>query len=94
MLHRHISTLNQLGGELIYNDQITGEPVTGVVGRIEYIAPNVAFVYIVSPYQDENRKEEDGFRYKDIMVFDDRPDTEFGWHKNTIEAMAKKPIER
>ena len=95
MLRRDISTLKDLGPELIYNDPLNGEPLTGIVGRVEYMNENTAFVYIISPYDDENDKvEPDGFRYRDIMVFDDRPDTEHGWHKDPIKAYSKSAINR
>ena len=95
MLHRDIRTIQDLGTEVIYNDQITGEPIMGIVGRVEQVGPKVVFVYIMSPYNDENDKyEPDGFRYKEIMVFDDRPQTEHGWHKSAIEAMGTSPLNR
>ena len=95
MLHRDIKTLKDLGPELIYNDQLTGEPVMGIVGRVEQVGPAVVFAYIMSPYDNENDKwEPDGFRYKEIMVFDDRPQTEHGWHKSAIEAMGTSPLNR
>ena len=95
MLHRDIKTLKDLGPELIYNDQLTGEPVMGIVGRVEQLNPNIVFVYIVSPYDKENDKiEPDGFRYKEIMIFDNRPQTEHGWHKNAIEAMGTSSLNR
>lgn len=92
MLHRSISKLSELGSEIMYNDQYTGEPLTGIVGRVEFIGPNAAMVYIISPYDKENDKNEGGLRYKDIMIFDDRPSVEHGWYKNAIEAYGHKPV--
>ena len=94
MLHRDIKTITSLGTEIIYLDESTGEQVSGVVGRVEYVDNNTAFVYIVSPYKDENVHMEDGFAYKEIMVFDNQPETVNGWHKNDTRARAKNYINR
>ena len=94
MIHRDINTLKDLGPEIVYPDAMTGERVNAVVGRVEYVNDKLAFVYTISPYDDENVHVEDGFRYRDIIVFDDRPDTEHGWHKNPIEALAKNHLNR
>jgi len=94
MLHANIKNLDKLGNEIIYNDPLTGEVISGIIGKIEREAPNLAFVYIISPYEEENDKVEGVFKFKDIMVFDDRPDTEHGWHKNSIIAQSKSYINR
>lgn len=94
MIHRDINEIGNLGNEIIYNDPISGEVLTGVVGRVEYLGPKVAFVYVISPYEERNNKIEAGFKYSDIIVFDDRPDTEHGWHKDPIKAYSKSAINR
>lgn len=94
MIHRNIETIKELGQEMMYNDPMTGEAINAVVGRVEYVNNKLAFVYTVSPYNDENVHVENGFRYRDIIVFDDRPDTEHGWHKNPIEALSKNHLNR
>ena len=81
MLHRDIATLDPNMKEIMYIDELTGETINGVVMKIEYINPNAAFVYV-----DENTKQEDGFMFKDIIVFDNRPNQENGWYKDTILA--------
>lgn len=93
MLHQHISQLKDIGNEIIYNDPVSGEVVSGLIGKIDREG-NVAFVYIISPYDDENDKIEpiDGksiFKYKDIMVFDEFEDEMEGWMKNPIQAYMK-----
>ena len=94
MYHRNIKDLDKLGAEIMYNDQITGESISAIVGKIEKVDAHTTFVYTVSPYDDENTHIDNGFRFRDIIVFDDRPDTEHGWHKNAIEAAAKNPLNR
>ena len=41
-------------------------------------------VLIASPYNDENIHEENGIRYKDIMMFDDIPNDINGWGRDPI----------
>ena len=84
MLHRDIATLDQLGSEIMYIDELTGETVAGIVMRVERMDEHTAFVYVASPYKDENVKVEGNLQYKSIIVFDDRPNTINGWHQDTI----------
>ena len=84
MLHRHISLLKDLKPEVSYIDEITGEAITGIVVNVEHLSPECAFVYIASPYKDENDKIEGNIHYKDIMVFDNRSNTVEGWHLDTV----------
>ena len=86
MLHRDIRTINELSTEVVYNDPLTGEVLIGVVGKVEYLNENTAFVYLMSPYDEQNNKVEGNLRYRDIMVFDDRPENEHGWFKDAIKA--------
>ena len=84
MLHRHISLLKDLKPEVSYIDEMTGESITGIVVNVEHLSPECAFVYIASPYKDENDKVEGNIHYKDIMVFDNRSNTVEGWHLDTV----------
>ena len=84
MLHRHISLLKDLKPEVSYIDEMTGEAITGIVVNVEHLSPECAFVYIASPYKDENDKVEGNIHYKNIMVFDNRSNTVEGWHLDTV----------
>lgn len=84
MLHRHISLLKDLKPEVSYIDEMTGEAIMGIVVNVEHLSPECAFVYIASPYKDENDKVEGNIHYKDIMVFDNRSNTVEGWHLDTV----------
>lgn len=84
MLHRHISLLKDLKPEVSYIDEMTGEAIAGIVVNVEHLSPECAFVYIASPYKDENNKVEGNIHYKDIMVFDNRANTVEGWHLDTV----------
>lgn len=86
MLHRDIATLDYNMKEIMYIDELTGETINGIVMKIEQVDKNTAFVYVASPYKDENTKQEDNFFFKDIIVFDNRPNEENGWYKDTILA--------
>lgn len=87
MIHRNIKDINSLNGEISYIDADTGEVVNGVVGKIEYLDPVTAFVYVVSPYKEENTKTEpDGFAYRDIVVFDNKAEYDHGWYKDFVMA--------
>lgn len=90
MLHGNIQYLKEIGNEIIYNDPKTGEIVSGLVGKIDYDDPNTAFVYIISPYDDENDKIEGVFKYKDIMVFDNLPEQNNGWFLDGLAAYKKR----
>ena len=94
MYHKNIKDITQLGQEIIYIDESTGQKLSGIVGRIEYLNENTAFVYVVSPYKDENIHLEGGFAYRDIIVFDEEPETQHGWHKNDTLARSKNWINR
>ena len=86
MLVRDIRTLPMLGNEIIYIDEKTGLKVSGLVMYKEVVNEHLAFVYVASPYQDENIHEEYGFKYKDIIVFDDKGTENSGWYRDTILA--------
>ena len=73
MLHRPYDQLANVGNEVVYLDQLTLEKRTGIVMWIEELAPRTAFVYLASPYKDENVHQENGIAFRDIMVFDDIP---------------------
>ena len=93
MLHKHISQLKEVWNEIIYNDPVSGEVVSGVIGRIDREG-NVAFVYIISPYDDENDKiepidERRIFKYKDIMIFDEFGEEMEGWMRDPMRAYMK-----
>lgn len=89
MYKRDLSTLPELGAEIIYLDELTGQQISGIVLYVEYLDEHTTFAYIASPYKDENNKEEildNGMKlqYRDIIVFDDKPNTMHGWHRDTI----------
>lgn len=75
MIHRPIKDLSeiQIGSRIYYNDPITIDKIYGTVVNIDFIGPQKAFIYVASPYQDENIHVEYGLAYKDIIVFDDIP---------------------
>ena len=75
MIHRPYDQLQEVGSEVVYLDQLTLDKRTGIVLKIEHLSPRVAFVYLMSPYKDENTHvdEETGASYRDIMIFDDVP---------------------
>lgn len=88
MIRRDINSINQLCSEISYIDEFTEQKITGIVSAIEYMPNNVAFVYVTSPYKEENTKTEyvNGklISYKDIIVFDDKPTTINNWHRDSI----------
>lgn len=84
MIKRDISTIDELGNEIIYIDEYTGERRSGIVMYKEIVDYNLAFIYVASPYKEENDKEENGFKYRDIIVFDNIDNTLNGWHRDTI----------
>lgn len=84
MIHRDIATLNQLDKEIVYIDEITGDTLTGIVMKIEHIAPNIAFVYVASPYDAENKHKEGNLTYRDIIVFDAFGNESNGIIKDTV----------
>ena len=60
--------------EVLYIDEQTGLQVSGIVVGYDDSEPNVVFIYIASIYDDENNKiDENGVRYKDVFVFDNKP---------------------
>lgn len=60
--------------EVLYIDQQTGLQTSGIVVGYDDSEPGVVFIYIASIYDEENNKiDENGIRYKDIFVFDDKP---------------------
>ena len=73
MIHRPYDQLQSVGKEVVYLDPFTMDQRTGIVMNVEHLAPRTAFVYLASPYKDENTHEENGIKFRDIMVFDDVP---------------------
>lgn len=71
MIHRPYGQLEKVGKEVAYLDPLTLEPRTGIVVFVEHLSPRTAFVYLASPYKDENVHQENGASFRDIMVFDD-----------------------
>ena len=84
MIHRDIQTLNSLGNEVVYIDELTGETINGIVMKKEFIEPNICFVYVASPYKEQNKKQEGNMFYKDIIVFDPFPNEVNGILKDTV----------
>lgn len=82
--------------EVMYNDETTGEQVSGIIVGRDYSDPDVAFLYIASLYNDENTKVENGIRYKDIFVFDKEKNImniegkEGGWYRDSFLHMFGK----
>lgn len=94
MYHRNISTLPQLTQEVMYIDEITLEERVGIVMYIEQVNPELAFVYLASPYKKENIHEDFGVQYKDIMVFDNVPnEDESGVYRDPVLGMYGKYVE-
>lgn len=85
MYRRNIAELNNLGKEIIYIDQLTQEKRSGIVMYVEEVDPNTYFAYIASPYKDENIHEDFGFKYRDIVVFDNIPNTIEGWDRDLMQ---------
>lgn len=73
MIHRPYDQLSNVGKEVAYLDPLTLDQRTGIVVFIEHLSARSAFVYLASPYKDENVHQENGFTFRDIMVFDDVP---------------------
>jgi hypothetical protein len=73
MIHRPYDQLTEIGNEVVYLDPLTMDKCTGIVMMVEQLAPRTAFVYLASPYKDENIHQENGIAFRDIMVFDDVP---------------------
>ena len=94
MLVRDIKTLPMLGNEIIYIDEKTGNKVSGIVMYKEIVNEHLAFVYVASPYKDENTHKDYGFDYKDIIVFDDRGNDNNGWYRDTVLANYGKYIRK
>lgn len=91
MIHRDVRTLPELGNQIQYIDALSGDVVTAIVGRIERVSESRYFVFAVSPYKDENTKQEaDGLVYRDIIVFDDQPEEVEGWRKDFVRAQYEK----
>ena len=84
MYHRHISELPNLTREIMYLDEMTFEQRVGIVLKVEQIHPGLAFVYVASTRREENDKIEGTLQYRDIFVFDDKP--------NDIEWIHKDPV--
>lgn len=85
MIHRPYDQLEHVGKEVVYLDPLTLDKRTGIVVSIEQLGPRMAFVYLASPYKDENVHQENGMAFRDIMVFDDVPnEDESGVYRDPI----------
>ena len=88
MLHRSFDQLKELGNEIVYIDDKGMEERSGAVIKTDVDYENrIAFVYVKSFYEEENKYTDyfpngQPFKYRDIIVFDDRPESEHGWHKD------------
>ena len=98
MIHRSILQIPELQDEIQWNDEITGELRSGIVGKVEYLDETTAFVYVIDSFDLENNKEIEpqtgmpgqpgfmpGFTYADIIVFDDKPNNIEGWARDSIK---------
>ena len=57
-------------------DELQNTPIALMTSAVGYddSEPDVVFIYIASIYDDENNKiDENGVRYKDVFVFDNKP---------------------
>lgn len=84
MIHRDINTLGQLDKEIVYIDEITGDEVVGIVMKVEVISKDIAFVYVASPYKEQNNKVEGNIHYRDIIAFDSFGNENNGILKDTV----------
>lgn len=84
MYVRPLSALNELKDEIIYIDQISGEQRSGIVVLKEQISDSAVMVLIASPYSDENIHDENGIKYKDIMIFDNISNDINGWGRDPV----------
>lgn len=93
MYHRNINELPQVTKEVMYLDELTLEPRVGIVVFIEQVNDELAFVYLASPYKEDNIHEDFGVMYKDIMVFDNIPnEDESGAYMDPIMGMYGKKV--
>jgi hypothetical protein len=91
MYHRNIADLPQLTQEIMYLDQLTLEQKVGIVMYVEQVNPELAFVYVASPYKEENIHEDFGVLYKDIFVFDTLPnEDQSGVYRDPVLGMYGK----
>ena len=84
MYVRPYEALEQLGNEIIYIDQLSGEKRSGIVVGKEEIGERKVMVFVASPYDEENDKQEGIIRYRDIIMFDDIPNDINGWGRDPI----------
>lgn len=84
MYVRPYEALEQLGNEIVYLDEMSGEKRTGLVVGKERIGEKAVMVFIASPYDNENDKQEGMIRYRDIFMFDDIPNDINGWGRDSI----------
>lgn len=95
MYHRHINELPEITQEIMYLDEMTLEQKVGIVMYVEQVNPELAFVYLASPYKEENIHEDFGVRYKDIMVFDNiKNEDESGVYRDSVLGMYGKYVGR
>ena len=84
MYLRPYEALEQLGNEIIYLDQITGQKRSGIIVGKERLSPTEVMVLVASPYDNENDKTEGIIRYRDIFMFADIPNDVHGWGRDPI----------
>jgi hypothetical protein len=84
MYVRPYEALEQLGNEIVYIDEMSGETRTGLVVGKERIGEKAVMVFIASPYDNENDKQEGMIRYRDIFMFDDLPNDINGWGRDPV----------
>lgn len=84
MYLRPYESLQYLGNEIVYLDEITGEKRSGLVVGRETISEHTIMVFVASPYDDENIHQEGSIRYKDIFMFDEFPNDNHGWGRDPI----------
>ena len=84
MYVRPYEALEQLGNEIVYLDEMSGEKRTGLVVGKKRIGEKAVMVFIASPYDNENDKQEGMIRYRDIFMFDDLPNDINGWGRDSI----------
>ena len=84
MYVRPYEALEQLGNEIVYIDEMSGEKRTGIVVGKERIGEKSVMVFVASPYDDENDKQEGIIKYRDIIMFDDIPNDINGWGRDPV----------
>ena len=68
MIHRSIYQIPELQDEIQWNDEITGELRSGIVGKVEYLDKTTAFVYVIDSFDLENRNSWTAWFYAWIYI--------------------------